>query len=94
MGNGKIEKRTEFLINVQGILMICIIILSFSFALGWIASNKRTENEVTTFSREELERIVELQKMEDDRNSGAEIFAYKDKYGNLMIGWDYNNKKK
>lgn len=91
MNNGK-----TITLNSKGILLIVIIILSLTYALGFVnASNKRDkEQEVTIFSREDLDRIVELQEFEDERESGAEIYAYKDKNGNLMIGWNYGNSKR
>lgn len=75
-------------------LWIGIIIISLVFLLGFMTSNKTKEDDVTIFTKEDLERIVELQELEDKRQSGAEIFAYKDENGNLMIGWDYNDKKR
>lgn len=80
-------------LNEKGVLLIGIIILTLTFALGFISSKKREES-ITIFTREDLERIAKLQEMEDESKSGAEIFAYKDEDGNLMIGWDYNGSKK
>lgn len=73
--------------------LVSIIIICLIFALGFMTSSKIKKQDVTIFTREELDRIVELQKMEDSKDSGAEIFAYKDENGNLMIGWDYSDKK-
>lgn len=84
------EGRTITL-NDKGILLIGIIILSLTFALGFITSERRREESVTIFTREDLERISKLQAMEDEMDSGADIYAYKDNDGNLMIGWDYDN---
>lgn len=82
-------------LNDRGIILVGIIILSLAFALGFMTSSKRKmEPNVTVFTREELERIVKLQDMEDEENSGADIFAYKDENGNLMIGWDFSNAKR
>lgn len=82
-------------LNDKGILLIGIIILTLTFALGFMTSSKRAkEQNVTIFTREDLERIVELQQLEDERKSGAEIYAYKDENGNLMIGWDYSDSKR
>lgn len=85
----------EIVLNDKGILLIGIIILTLTFALGFMTSCKRTkEQNIAIFTRDDLERIVELQQLEDERKSGAEICAYKDENGNLMIGWDYNDKKR
>lgn len=84
------EGRTLTL-NDKGILLIGFIILSLTFALGFMASERKREESVTIFTREDLERISKLQTMEDELDSGADIYAYKDKDGNLMIGWDYDN---
>lgn len=82
-------------LNGKGILLIGIIILTLTFALGFMTSAKRKQAEnVTIFTREDLERISELQAMEDEKRSGAEIYAYKDENGNLMIGWNYNDSKR
>ena len=81
-------------LNDKGILLVVTIILALVFALGFSSASKRKDPEPTIFSREDLERIVELQTMEDERESGAEIYAYKDKDGNLIIGWEYNKKRK
>lgn len=81
-------------LNDKGVLLLAIVILSLTFALGFMVSSKRErEQDVTVFTEEDLERIVELQGLENERNSGAQIYAYKDKDGNLMIGWDYGNKR-
>lgn len=82
-------------LNDKGIMSICFIILALTFALGFMASSKRRqEQDVTVFTREDLDRISELQRLEDERKSGAEIYAYKDENGNLMIGWDYGDSKR
>lgn len=88
------EGRTITL-NDKGILLVGIIILTLTFALGFMTSSKRAqEQNVTVFTRDDLERIAELQALEDERRSGAEIYAYKDENGNLMIGWDYGDTKR
>lgn len=87
------EGRTLTL-NEKGMLFIGTIILALTFALGFETSTKRQEENITIFTREDLERIVSLQEIEDEARSGAEIYAYKDKKGNLMVGWDYDSKKK
>lgn len=87
------EGRTLTL-NDKGILLIGFIILSLTFALGFMASERKREESVTIFTREDLERISKLQTMEDELDSGADIYAYKDKDGNLMIGWDYDGSMK
>lgn len=82
-------------LNYKSILLIGIIILTLAFALGFMTSNKRMEEKnITIFTREDLDRIGELQRLEDERKSGAEIYAYKDENGNLMIGWDYSDSKR
>lgn len=81
-------------LNDKGMLLTGIVILTLVFALGFMTCSKRQENEITVFTKEDLNRIVRLQEMEDESESGAEICAYKDKDGNLMIGWGYGNSKK
>ena len=81
-------------LDEKGIMMFCIIILSLIFMLGYLVSSKRQSNNETVFSRNELEKIVQLQAVEDEIGSGAEIHAYKDKDGNLVISYDYSNLKK
>lgn len=82
-------------LNDKSILLIGIVILTLTFALGFMTSTKRAkEQNVTIFTREDLERIVEMQELEDERESGAEIYAYKDENGNLMIGWNYSDSKR
>lgn len=88
------EGRTITL-NGKGILLVGIIILTLVFALGFMTSSKRKVGmNITIFKKEDLERIVEMQAIEDEKKSGAEIYAYKDENGNLMIGWDYNDSKR
>lgn len=86
------EGRTVIL-NDKGMLLtgsiICILIFALGFMIGFMSCNNVQEKEVTVFTREDLNRISELQRMED----GADIFAYKDKDGNLMIGWNYKGLK-
>lgn len=85
------EGRTVTL-NDKGILLVGMIILTLTFALGFMFSSKmKQENNIAIFTREELERIVKLQEMEDTDETGAEIYAYKDKDGRLMIGWNYED---
>lgn len=83
MKNGK-----TLTLNDKGILLIGIIILSLTFALGFMVSSKRRDDKTVIFTKEDLERIVELQELEEEKKSKADIFAYKDKDGNLVIGWD------
>lgn len=80
-------------LNDRGIALVVLVILTLTFALGFMTSTRAKEQEVTVFTREELERIVKLQEIEDEQGSGADIYAYKDQDGNLMIGWDYNSKR-
>ena len=86
-------KKTEVTLNDKGILCVVMLILILTFVLGYMVSPKR-EQEATIFTREDLDRIVELQQLEDARDTGAEIYAFKDENGNLVIGWDYDSKKK
>lgn len=84
------EGRTVTL-NDKGILLLGIVILTLVFALGFMTSIKMKEQNVTVFTREELEKIAKLQAIEDEEKSGAEIYAYKDSNGSLMIGWSFEN---
>lgn len=82
-------------LNGKGILLVVIVILTLVFALGFMTSEKRRqEQDPTIFTREDLERIAQLQELEDDSKSGAEICAYKDKDGNLIITYEYNGSKR
>lgn len=78
----------------KGVLLTVILILCLTFSMGVLSASKRKSADVTIFTQEDLERIVKMQQMEDEAGSKAEIYAYKDEYGNLMIGWDYNDSKK
>lgn len=86
----KNEKERTVTLNDRGIVSIVFIILILTFALGFMTSRSGRE-QVTVFTREDLDRIVTLQEIEDETGSGADIRAYKDRDGNLMIGWDYND---
>ena len=87
MQNGK----TTVTLNDKGILLIGILILSLTFTLGYLASNKgRRETDVIIFTEEDLLKISELQSINDELNSEADIYAYKDENGNLVIGWIYS----
>lgn len=79
-------------LNDKGILLIGVIILSLAFMLGWMTSRKQEDG--TVFSRRDLEKIAQLQEIEDQSGSGAEICAYKDKDGNLMITYEYDDGRK
>ena len=82
-------------LNDKGILLIATIILCLVFALGFMTSDRtKREQSGVIFTREDLERIVELQQMEDEKRSGAEIYAYKDENDHLMIGWDHGDTKR
>ena len=79
----------------KGVLLTVILILCLTFSMGILSVSKRKSADVTIFTREDLERIEKMQQMEDEVvGSRAEIYAYKDEYGNLMIGWDYNDSKR
>lgn len=79
----------------KGVLLTVILILCLTFSMGVLSVSKRKSADVTIFTREDLERIEKMQQMEDEVvGSRAEIYAYKDEYGNLMIGWDYNDSKR
>ena len=78
----------------KGVLLTVILILCLTFSMGILSVSKKKEVDVTIFTRDDLNRIVSLQQMEDEAGSRAEIYAYKDEFGNLMIGWDYNDSKK
>lgn len=71
---------------------VVILILILVFVLGFTISEKK-EKDPTIFTRKDLERIAQLQEIEDSNKSEAEICAYKDKNGNLMITYDYNDTK-
>ena len=82
-------------LNEKGILLVVVVILTLVFALGFMTSEKRGQDQnPTVFTREDLERIAQLQEIEDNSKSGAEIWAYKDKDGNLMITYDYGGSKR
>lgn len=78
----------------KGVLLTVILILCLVCAMGIISTNKKKGTDVTIFTQEDLERVVKLQQMEEEAGSKAEIYAYKDECGNLMIGWDYNDSKR
>ena len=78
----------------KGVLLTVILILCLTFSMGVLSASKRKSVDVTIFTQEDLERIVKMQQMEEESGSKAEIYAYKDEYGNLMVGWDYSNSKK
>ena len=78
----------------KGVLLTVILILCLTFSMGVLSASKRKSDDVTIFTQEDLDRIVKMQQMEDEAGSKAEIYAYKDEYGNLMIGWDYNDSKR
>lgn len=82
------EEKT-IILNDKCIVLTVIIVLCLAFALGFMTSSRRKEENITIFTREDLERIEKLQKMEDKEESEAEIYAYKDENGKLMIGWNY-----
>lgn len=75
------KKETTVTLNDKGILLVGFIVIALTFALGFVVSSKRGKD-VTVFTRSDLERIERCQKMED-----SDVYAYKDKDGNLMIGW-------
>lgn len=82
-------------LNDKGILLVAVVILTLVFALGFMTSEKRRQDQdPTVFTRDDLERIAQLQEIEDNSKSGAEICAYKDKDGNLMITYDYDGSKR
>lgn len=87
-------KEMKVTINDKGVLLIIMTILILTFMLGFMVSDGRKEKNVTVFTREELTRISTLQAMEDAKEFGANVYAYKDKEGNLMIGWTYEEEEK
>lgn len=95
MDEKKKEKEGKTLtLDEKGVLSIGFLVLSLTFALGFMTHLKIGDQKTTIFSREDLERIATLQEIEDEAESGAEIYAYKDKDGNLMIGWKQSKFKR
>lgn len=82
MKNGK-----TLTLNTQGMVLFGIIIFVLIFALGYTSNKGKQGLNETVFTRDDLDRIVELQAIEDRKESGAEICAYKDENGKLMIAW-------
>lgn len=80
-------KGTTLTLNTKGIVLIFALILGLTFSLGYMFGEKKKESESVVFEKDELNRIVTLQTMEEESGSDAEIFAYKDEDGNLVIGW-------
>lgn len=85
--------KKEVTLNDKGMLLIGGIILILTFALGSLYTSKREGEKTITFTREELERIVQLQELEDESGSGAAICAGRDKDGNLSITWSYDSRR-
>lgn len=88
------ERRKTIQWKDKGVLLTVILILCLTFSMGVLSVSKRKSADVTIFTRDDLDRIIKMQQMEDEAGSKAEIYAYKDEYGNLMIGWDYNDSKR
>lgn len=86
------DGKTTVILNERGILGIGFLILALTFALGFVTSNMLKETNETVFTKEELNRIMMIQNVEDREMSGAEVYAYKDKDGNLMIGRKYDSE--
>lgn len=83
----------KVILNLRGIIAVFLLILMTGFVAGFVVC-REIGNDGTTFSRDELERIVQLQSIEDETGSGANVVAYKDKDGHLMIGWELNKSRK
>lgn len=81
-------------LNDKGVLLFGVIILSLTFMLGFVTSTKMKRDDTpTVFTREDLDKIVRLQEMEDNEGSDLDIYAYKDKNKNLIIEYKHGSKK-
>ncbi len=76
----------------QSFVLIAVVMLFLVFVLGYLSSSKKSEQSGTIFTRDELERIVKLQEMEDKEGTGGNVCASKDSKGNLMISWVYEDE--
>ena len=79
--------KKEIMVNEKGVLLIVVVMLILAFLLGCVYSEKNMETKMTVFTRDDLERIERLQEIEDENGSTAEVCAYKDSEGNLMISY-------
>lgn len=91
--NMKEKEGKTICISDRGLFVIAIVFLSVLLSI-MISTKRNQEQEMTVFTRDELKKISQLQAVEDLNKSGAEIYAYKDKDGNLMIGFSYENSEK
>lgn len=67
-------------------LIVTIIALAM-FMLGFVSSSNRKET--TSFTYDEIKMIEKFKsQVEEDFGSKVEVIVYKDKKGNLMLGWD------
>lgn len=76
-------------LNDKGIVTICAIILVTVFMLGFMTSEAlRVGFKQPEFTISDAERIIQLQAIEDSkRNGGAEVYATKDRGGELVVHW-------
>lgn len=83
-------REVKLTLNDKGMLLIGLVILTLTFALGFMTCNVGGQK-VTYFTEDEINRIVEMQKMAGAEESS--IYVYKDKKGTLFIGLDDDVKK-
>lgn len=74
--------------NEKNILILILTIGILIFTLGLSVGAKTKEKEPTIFTKDDIEKIVRFQQLEDQSKSVTKIYAYKDKDGKLMIGFE------
>lgn len=78
----------KVVLNDRGVFFIIGMILTLTFALGYATCKGVEGNKVTTFTEQEIDRIIGFKQMNNDVTYGAEMYVCKDRNGKLMIGWE------
>lgn len=82
------EGTRKVVLNDRGVFFIIGMILTLTFALGYVTCKGVEGNKVTTFTEEEIDRIIGFKQMNNEVTYGTNMYVCKDKSGKLMIGWD------
>ena len=70
----------------KAVMWVFLTIALAMFMLGYVSRSKKEET--VKFTYEEIQMIENFQQQVKTENPKAEVVVYKDKKGNLMLGWD------
>lgn len=80
------KNETKIFINEKGIFVGVLSIVMVSWVFGFVLGVNSKGNK-TVFTKDDIAKIVQIQDMENRSETGLNVTAFKDKNGDLIIGF-------